>query len=341
MKLSSALTILLALLRHGTCASDDGDGDHNHRKHRKLLLNQTEAAYRIDSIVKMSKLAVEEGNVRGLVLPLNYVLLSYGNQQLTVALRLPGVDRDQHVLVDTGSSSLAFCDKSLAEEAVNITKTMYSQCNTYSGGYDSYCPDNPAPLFNEFYVGQMYKGPIAAYDVLNGKELASMDDANFAIMERVQDYICNSPLDGIIGVAYSNLNFAYVTPSLDYNAMNMWNQSCVVNGESLGTCNPAANMTATALLSPLEQALKEDAESGYDSVEAFGLYCDYAATIGSKDNTIIPSLGIYFGGDLAVKNYYYNNGKPQVSNLLLLLFAALLTTVLLTLRLSGCLYTVC
>jgi len=42
--------------------------------------------------------------------------------------------------------------------------------------------------------------------------------------------------------------------------------------------------------SRLEQSLQKDVDYGYNSVKAFGLYCDYAATItnafGSKADTI-------------------------------------------------------
>jgi len=80
-------------------------------------------------------------------------------------------------------------------------------------------------------------------------------------------------------------------------------------------------MASTNLPAPLEQTLKENVESEYISAEAFGLYCDYAATIGSKVDTIVPSLGVFFGGNMALNNTFYNSGTPQVrsSSLLILL----------------------
>jgi len=218
--------------------------------------------------------SIDAGDVHGTVLPLNYVLLSDNQgseQQLTVALRLPGVNsRDQNVMIDTGSSSLAFCNKSVIEEAVNITPTDYAQCRMY--GFHTYCPDSPDAnnLFDSFYVGQVLQGNIAAYNTNTGKEIASMDEVYFGIISEVQNYMCLGPLNGIIGVAY------------------------------------------TTLPSPLEQTLQEKVESGHESVESFGLYCDYAATIGSTTDTIVPSLGIYFGGNVALNNTFYNSGTPQV-----------------------------
>eukprot|EP00984_Skeletonema_dohrnii_P009232 scaffold3522_cov82-Skeletonema_dohrnii-CCMP3373.AAC.4 len=306
MKLSSALATLIAFQRHGHSIWASAD-------ERKLLLNQADAAKRVDDIVKTAMASVDAGDAQGVALPLNFVALSsnegYGTQQLAVALRLPGVDRDQNVMIDTGSSSLAFCDKSLVEEAVNITKTDYAQCNQYGGLLS--CPNDPsASAYREFYVGQIFQGNITAYNTNTGRNIASMDDAYFVIMSEVQVYICDGPLNGIIGVAYSALNSGHKLPSPDYDILSLWNKTCEVDNKSVGTCN-YGNLTSENLPAPLEQTLSEDVESGYISAEAFGLYCDYAATIGSKVDTIVPSLGIYFGGDMALNNTFYNSGTPQ------------------------------
>mmetsp|Transcript_12116 Transcript_12116/g.18694 ORF Transcript_12116/g.18694 Transcript_12116/m.18694 type:complete len:503 (-) Transcript_12116:107-1615(-) len=304
MKLSSALATLIAFQRHGHSIWASAD-------ERKLLLNQADAAKRVDDIVKTAMASADAGDVHGVALPLNYVVLSANEgkeQQLSVALRLPGVERDQNVMIDTGSSSLAFCDNSLVEEAVNITKTDYAQCNTYSG--DS-CPDDPSSD-NIFYVGQVFKGNITAYNTNTDKDIASMDEVYFVISSKVQGYFCDGPLNGIIGVAYSGLNKGVNIPSPDFNILSLWNESCQVDNKSVGSCT-GNNMTKVPLPAPLEQILKEDDESGYISAEAFGLYCDYAATIGSKVDTIVPSLGIFFGGDMALNNTFYNGGTPQVA----------------------------
>jgi len=263
---------------------------------------------RESTIVKTAMASVDAGDAQGVALPLNFVALSYGTQQLSVALRLPGVDRDQNVMIDTGSSSLAFCDKSLIEEAVNITKTDYAQCKKYDGALS--CQDDPS-AGDSFFVGQVFKGNITAYNSETGKDIASMDEVYFGILSNVQNYMCLGPLNGIIGVAYSALNSGHKLPYPDYNILSLWNESCQVDNKSVGSCT-GNNMTKVPLPAPLEQILKEDDESGYISAEAFGLYCDYAATIGSKLDTIVPSLGIFFGGDMAFNNTFYNGGTPQV-----------------------------
>ena len=336
---ASALALLAFLQRHGRSIwASAEEEDHE----RKLLLNQADAAKRVDDIVGAAMASVDAGDVKGVALPLNFVKLSAelgGQQQLTVALRLPGVDMDQNVLVDTGSSSLAFCNKSLIDEAVGITKTEYAQCNKYSDNF--YCPDDPSTAVSEaFYVGQVFEGNVTAYDSNTGDAIASMDEVTFAIMSEVQLYVCDSPLDGIIGVAFDALNSFVEIPSLDFNVLNLWNQSCESDNplyKSWGTCN-TDNMTTKILPSPLEQTFKEDTASGSISTGVFGLYCDYAATIGSQVDTIVPSLGIFFGGDIALNNTFYNSGTPQVSLCCLLIIRCIMhsSLTILYIRLHPC-----
>ncbi|KAK1737485.1 hypothetical protein QTG54_011771 [Skeletonema marinoi] len=307
MKLSSALATLIVFQRHGHsiwASAEDLE--------RKLLLNQADAAKRVDDVVKTAMESVSAGDAHGVALPLNYVVLSGSEgyeQQLTMALRLPGVERDQHVVIDTGSSSLAFCDGSLIDEAVSITKTDYAQCITY--GATLSCPNDPS-AYNTFSAGQIFQGNITAYNTNTGKNIASMDEVYFGISSKEQSFLCDGPLNGIIGVAYSALNDGVSVPSPDFNSLSLWSQYCEIDNKSVGTCNTADLATVT-LPAPLEQTLKEDDESGYISAEAFGLYCDYAATIGSEYDTIVPSLGIFFGGNMALNNTFYNSGTPQVA----------------------------
>jgi len=310
MKSASAhlFAALLALERHGhsICASAE---DHE----RKLLLNQADAAKRVDDVVKISMASADAGDVKGVALPLNYVKLSANEgseQQLTVALRLPGVDRDQQVMIDTGSASLAFCDESLIDEAVDITKTDFAQCNAYS--FPVSCPNDPsADSYESFYVGQIFQGDVLAYNHDTGKEIFSMDEVYFTIISKAKNFMCLGHLDGIIGMAFDANNGAIKIPSSDFNVSDSWHESCTSDDpyyKSWGTCI-ADDLNLPA---PLEQTLKEDTASGAISSGAFGLYCDYAATIGSKVDTIVPSLGIFFGGDMALNNTLYNSGTPQV-----------------------------
>ena len=286
---------------------------------RRLLINQDEAAERVRDAIAAANQAVDNGETSGVALPLDYVQLGGqlgGNQQLTVRLRLPGVDRDLNVEIDTGSSSLAFCDKSLIEEAKNISKTKYAQCNTYSNPVS--CLDGTKGS-EVAYAGQIFRGDVAVYTD-QGEQVASMDNVNFAIVELAQFYPCFGPLDGIIGVAYDALNTAVELPYPDFNVSSLWNEFCPnpvqaafsAGYKTIGRCN-YDGMTEVTLTPPLKQGLEQDYNSGQITSEAFGLYLDYAATIGSEVDTVVPSLGIYYGGDLAYDNQFYKNGKVQVA----------------------------
>jgi len=208
---------------------------------------------------------------------------------------------------------LAFCNKSLAEEA-SISKVDYAQCNQY-GENSPTCPDNSTGS-SLFFVGQVYEGNVGAYNN-QGEEIASMDNVTFTIMDEKQIYTCDSPLDGILGISHSVGNMVVSTPTLDFDASSLWSEYCKkpdlgIGFESIGSC-ALGNLSQVTLPSPLEAALSQGVESGYNKAEAFGLYLDYAATIGSTEDTIVPSLGAYFGGDLALNNDFYNGGNVQTS----------------------------
>ena len=331
MKITSALAALLTLQRLFVSAAaveeDHEQHEHERELERELLLNQAAAADRVNDIVEDTMASYDDDDVKGVALPLNYVKLSVGPQQLTMALRLPGVEREQHVMIDTGSSSLAFCDKSLIDEAVGITKTDYAQCKAYSRAVS--CANDPSTsLHRVFYVGQIYEGNVtASYETSNGDELfIDMEDVNFAIMSKRQLYACSGPLDGVFGVAFDALHRAVELPSPDFD---LWHESCESDDplyKSVGYCKTDnIFMKSVSLPSPLEQTLKEDTASGNIEEGAFGLYCDYAATIGSQVDTIVPSLGIFFGGDMALNNVFYNSGTPQVSLCCLLILRCSIT----------------
>lgn len=317
MKFISAIAFILAVI--GYSHNINGVGAARVKPaaaafdQRQLLLNQEAAAQKVQEIVIQANKAVENGETSGVALPLDYSILNAeqgSEQQLSVKLRLPGVDRDLNIMIDTGSSTLAFCDKSLAEEA-DITKTNYAQCRQYDS--PNSCPDGSSG-YEVGWSGQLYQG-----DVTVGNEIASMDNITFAIMDLDQIYSCFGPLDGIIGVAYKGLNGNIVQlPSPDFDIMSLWNISCSNPNEdaaeykTIGNCD-IGNMTQLYLPPPLEKTLEKDDESGYTKDEAFGLYLNYAATIGSEVDTIVPSLGIFFGGNLAYNNEFYNKGRAHIA----------------------------
>jgi len=68
---------------------------------RRLQLNQADIAKRVDDAVNVAMSSVNNGDVTGVALPLNFELHS-GIPSLTVNLRLPGVNRNLNMIIDTG-----------------------------------------------------------------------------------------------------------------------------------------------------------------------------------------------------------------------------------------------
>ena len=134
-----------------------------------------------------------------------------------------------------------------------------------------------------------------------------MEDVYYSVIETQSgSYFCDKPLDGIIGVVFSALNSAYTTPS-DADA----DVYCDTPVRKLAGCNKGADQVD--LTSPILKALQQDVDSGYNFGKMFGLYVNYQATKDAAVNTLVPGLGIYFGGDMAANNVFYNGGTPQVS----------------------------
>jgi hypothetical protein len=153
----------------------------------------------------------------------------------------------------------------------------------------------------------------------------TIPNAMFAIMEKsVKGYTCEPPLNGIFGVAYSGINEAFIVPQSQqssFSAADLLDEICPDPDDpssSLLQCN-TDNFTSTFVPSVLEKALNES-----EGIDAFGLYCDYAATVTaghvqnmdsevSQTPPIIPGLGAFFGGELAINNDFYDRGTPHIA----------------------------
>jgi len=158
-------------------------------------------------------------------IPMNCVNFE-GGLRLTVNVNPQG-QAAQECLVDTGSSTLAFCDASL-ESGLQSLKTDYLSCNLYGSG-------------NEGYWGFFYNGAIGV-----GSDL-SIDSSYYSVMHQEVSMPCGSGLQGIFGVAFKQLDqAAYHPSSLD------WPQGGV------GNCpQPSKDFVG-----PLMSYLKQDTPQG-------------------------------------------------------------------------------
>lgn len=158
-------------------------------------------------------------------IPMNAVNFE-GGLRLTVAGN-PQSLQPQDLLLDTGSSTLAFCDKTLSDTVKDL-KTDYLSCNLYGSG-------------NEGYWGPFYKGALQVGADLN------IEESYYSIMQQEVSMPCGTGLQGIFGVAFKQLDQAAVHPgALDWPT------------GGVGSC-PAPS---TDLVGPLMQYLKQDTPEG-------------------------------------------------------------------------------
>jgi hypothetical protein len=174
----------------------------------------------------LSTLAIASSGLMATAIPMNAVNFE-GGLRLTVAGN-PKSLQPQDLLLDTGSSTLAFCDSSLAR-SLKLLKTDYLSCNLYGSG-------------NEGFWGPFYKGAVSV-----GSDLELEDSSYYSVMQQEVSMPCGSGLQGIFGVAFKQLDQAADHPSpLEWPA------------GSVGSCP----YPSTTLVGPLMQYLKQDTPEG-------------------------------------------------------------------------------
>lgn len=181
-------------------------------------------------------------------LPLNAVDF-LGGLRLTVSASPQGLPAGE-LLLDTGSSTLAFCNANLASSLTG-EKTQYMSCNKYGSG-------------NEGYWGFFYKGPVS----LGGT--VELQDSYFSVMEQEVSMPCVDGVQGIFGVAFKSLDTAVEHPS-----PLSWPSGGV------GSCPWSGG---TTLVGPLMHYLKSDTQDG-----RLGIYWSGALGQGQGELYVGPS----------------------------------------------------
>lgn len=101
----------------------------------------------------------------------------------------------QKLVLDTGSSTLAFCDASFADKLKSL-QTQYYSCNTYGGDGSE----------TTGYWGPFYQG---AVQVHHSAVNVTMNGAYFSVMKQQFD-LCESGFAGLFGIASRLLNEATI-----------------------------------------------------------------------------------------------------------------------------------
>jgi hypothetical protein len=171
------------------------------------------------------------------VIPLNAVTFS-GGPRLTVTASPTAADGSsqppQQLLLDTGSSTLAFCNSSLADKVKSLQSNYYS-CNIYGNAQ-----------VHEGYFGPFYEGVVQV-----NKGTIKVPNAHYAIMEQEIAMPCEQGVSGIFGIAFKALDQATST------APTGWSSGTV------GTCT----RPSTDFVQPLMQYLNTQG-----GVEKLGIY---------------------------------------------------------------------
>lgn len=217
-------------------------------------------------------------------MPMNVIFFEENQILPTLSVRLHtddgGLTEPQTLLVDTGSSSMAFCDSSLAA-SVKASRIPYLWCQQYlskpPGGANGWVHE-------------------ATMDVESFKNKKGF----YAIMENRFSMPCSSQVHGIFGVAYKSGNVAEqrdkVTP------LPKWNMTEI---EKNGA--PACPIERKEAL-PYSNMQKWLSEDGAEK-KRFGIH--WSGKLGAAE------ASLYYG-DAAVANPHYDSRiaqKAKMSNL--------------------------
>ena len=97
--------------------------------------------------------------------------------------------QEQMLMVDTGSSTLVFCQSTLLQEAA-YQETPYISCNRYNPG------GAPMEYWGPFVTGNVHAGNV------------TFQDATYSIMAEEEGMSCQDGIQGIFGIAFQQLDAA-------------------------------------------------------------------------------------------------------------------------------------
>lgn len=173
----------------------------------------------------------------------------------------------QQLILDTGSSTLAFCSNALSSEAA-YSPTNYISCNKYNPGGQS-----------TGYWGPFVHGPLRM-----GAGTSITLEAEYSIMAQEVAMPCTDGINGIFGIAFRQLDVAF------------WREQKPQWG--VGTVGSCPTQTAGNVMPPLLQKLQSEGGpekvgiywSGLAGVDEGALFFDDAATT-NPHYLAAPALG--------------------------------------------------
>lgn len=190
------------------------------------------------------------------------------------------------LIVDTGSSTVAFCD--VPEDfSQRLSSLMVGKNNgTYSVFCNSYGDSANGPLREGFW-SPLYRGSLKLGDF-------TVPDANFGIMKEYRGMTCFEGIKGIFGFGFNEMNNVHTVASLP-------NWDKYLEKGLVGSC--PLPTTGTSLPVNFQSFLKSEAKP-----DKFGIY--WNGQMGS-------GVGSIYTGEAAVSNKYYAYGgtNPQTAGI--------------------------
>lgn len=210
--------------------------------------------------------------------------LEYSTYRLLLHVRIGSLPAHK-LLLDTGSSTVAFCNMTLPSTLPGANQTQFKACEQYG-------PSGPNGYFKDGYVGPFFSGSLRLKALQSELEISKALFAVFAEGSCSPQMCLDQPSQGIFGIAYRQRNKVYPHDE-DLSSM------CVKKSSTdLQILCPS---TKASLLPPLMQELRLTS----DGSELLGIYWSGAAS------------GNLFLGPAAVETpYYEGENGPQTAYLL-------------------------
>jgi len=241
------------------------------------------------------------------------IAVSYARYQdfqgMAVGVRVPGVLKTQLALLDTASSTLAFCDGDIARSVEHL-KTNQSQCMMYGDPLECCDESQRCSSYSaEFFYGSVYHGDVQIVGGYSDRVPTTMNQVYYTVMESQSGMTCDFGFDAIFGLGFEANNNAVIVP--DNEAMSLV-QTC--NASFPGPDNGDDSLTVGFCVTP-ESGVLVDRSPLLQTLDAageqrFGIFLDYEATKtipnGSADN-----LGVLYIGPAALHNDHYRAGSPK------------------------------
>ena len=203
--------------------------------------------------------------------------LEYASQRLLLHVRIGNLPV-RRLLLDTGSSTVAFCNTSFPEVLPLSEQTQLNACEQYG-------PSTPNGFFTNGYVGPFFRGELSIQGPA-GRSL-QIPNAMYAVFAEgscAPEMCTDKPSEGIFGVAYRKRSMAYPS-SVDLSS------SCSSIGNDVEVLCPS---TSASVLSPLMQELRMTPQGW----EIFGVYWSGGLT------------GNMYLGPAATRTIHYNPFAP-------------------------------